>query len=157
MKFICAEYDRTKLKSLYHSRILSRKTCLGIFLMPFCCIPLFWLLALFYCVLWFSLTPDSLTDATGKLRAVGGDFSMGFLVFFWFWQILGRVTLCSFNLRRGWSLSFLDSIMMCVWCYFSLSFLLSKQKTFGKARSCHWLSAAVGVTCSELPYKSVSV
>ena len=61
IKFTGAKCGRTKLKSLYCSKILPRKTCLGIFLMPFCCIPLFWLLALFYCVLWFSLTSDMLT------------------------------------------------------------------------------------------------
>jgi len=60
MKITDARRDRTKLKSLYYSKILSRKTCLGIFLVPFCCIP-FWLLALFCCVLWFRSTSDALT------------------------------------------------------------------------------------------------
>lgn len=83
-----------------------------------------------------------LMERRGLLGEIPANAFLCFL-FGWFWLCRSHVMSCSFDLKCGLSLSFLDSIMMCVWCCFSLSFLLSKQKTFSQARSCHWFPAAV--------------
>lgn len=141
--FSVASCDRTKLRSLLHE-ILSRKTCLGIFWCTFAAFSSSSSLVYFAAFhVQFNTLPVQ-TLVLMERRGCWGRFqhmlSCGFcLVGF----ACGEVLSCSFDLKYGWSLSFLDSIMMCVWCCFSFSFLLSKQKTFGQARSCHWFPAAV--------------
>lgn len=76
------------------------------FCCPFAAFPISQLLALFCCVCG-GLTSDTL-DSTCTACAAGEGRCGGLLGCFW------RATLCSFDLKCGWSLSFLDSIMMCV-------------------------------------------
>lgn len=94
------------MKSLCYGKILSRKACVGIFLLPFCCIPhLAASCFILLCLWWFNIWH---ADSACTACAAGEGRCGGLLGCFW------RATLCSFDLKCGWSLSFLDSIMMCV-------------------------------------------